>query len=153
MSSQTLDMSILSWKKQYPNTIAKLRKHLDCDFKYVGYHLTESGFHNAMKRFMKLECAWLKRQYQEGLTACPIYIEEEQWTRLKQYSNTNGKMEKSRKMAMARSSVKALSTVSQKGKDGREEEEVSLMTKICTPTSAAKDFSSDKIGTSKIVVM
>jgi hypothetical protein len=27
----------------------------------------------------------LKRQYQEGYTACPIHIEEEQWTRLKEY--------------------------------------------------------------------
>jgi hypothetical protein len=43
-------------------------------------------------------------------------------------------MEKSRKMAMARGSVKALSTIGWKGKDGRKEEEVSLMTKVCTPT-------------------
>jgi hypothetical protein len=43
-------------------------------------------------------------------------------------------MEKYKKMAMAKGSVKALSTVSRKGKDGREEEEVSLTTKVCTPT-------------------
>jgi hypothetical protein len=43
-------------------------------------------------------------------------------------------MEKSRKMVMARGSVKALSTVGRKGKDRREEEEVSLTTKICTYT-------------------
>jgi hypothetical protein len=43
-------------------------------------------------------------------------------------------IEKSRKMAMARGSVKALSTVGWKGKDGREEEEVILTTKVCTPT-------------------
>jgi hypothetical protein len=131
---QTLDMSVLSWKEQSPNAIAELREHLDRDFEYVGYHLTEFGFRNAVKRFMKSERARLKRQYQEGHSACPIHIEEEQWTRLKEYWNTNVQMEKSKKMAMARGSVKALSTVGQKGKDGREEEEASLTTKVCTPT-------------------
>jgi hypothetical protein len=43
-------------------------------------------------------------------------------------------MEKSRKMAMARGSIKALSTVSWKGKNGKEEEEVSLTTKVYTST-------------------
>jgi hypothetical protein len=61
-------------------------------------------------------------------------------------------MEKSKKMAMARGSVKTLSIVGQKGKD-RKEEEVSLTTKVCTPTQTAKDSSSDKIGTSKIAAM
>jgi hypothetical protein len=129
-----LDMSVLSWKEQSPDAIAELREYLERDFKYVGYHLTEPGFQNAMKRFVKSECARLKRQYQEGHTACPIHIEEEQWTRLKQYWNTNVLMEKSRKMVMARGSIKALSIVGRKGKDGREEEEVSLTTKVCIPT-------------------
>jgi hypothetical protein len=54
-------MSVLSWKEKSPNAIAKLREHLDRDFKYVGYHLTELEFRNAMKKFMKLERARLKR--------------------------------------------------------------------------------------------
>jgi hypothetical protein len=87
-----------------------------------------------MKRFMKSKRARLKRQYQEGHTACPIQIEEEQWTMLKEYWNTDVQMEKSRKMVMARGFVKALSTIGRKGKDEREEEEVSLTTKVCTPT-------------------
>jgi hypothetical protein len=82
---RTLDMSVLSWKEQSPDAIAELREHLDCDFEYVGYHLTESRFRNAVKRFMKTECARLKMQYKEGHTTCPIHIEEEQWTRLKEY--------------------------------------------------------------------
>jgi hypothetical protein len=131
---RTLDMSVLSWKEQSPDAIAELREHLDRDFESVGYYLTEFGFWNAVKRFMKSEHARLKRQYQEGHTTCPIHIEEEQWTRLKEYWNTDVQIEKSRKMAMARGSVKALSIVSRKGKDGREEEEVSLTTKVCTPT-------------------
>jgi hypothetical protein len=60
---RTLDMSVLSWKEQSPDAIAELREHLDRDFEYVGYHLTEFGFRNAVKRFMKSECARLKRQY------------------------------------------------------------------------------------------
>jgi hypothetical protein len=82
---RTLDMSVLSWKEQSPDAIAELREHLDRDFEYVGYHLTEFGFRNAVKRFMKSKHARLKRQYQEGHSACPIHIEEEQWTRLKEY--------------------------------------------------------------------
>jgi hypothetical protein len=74
---RTLDMSVLSWKEQSPNAIAELREHLDRDFEYMGYHLTEFGFRNAVKRFMKSERAWLKRQYQEGHRVCPIHIEEE----------------------------------------------------------------------------
>jgi hypothetical protein len=58
---RTLDMSILSWKEQSPDAIVELRKHLDRDFKYVGYHLTEFGFRNTVKRFMKLKHARLKR--------------------------------------------------------------------------------------------
>jgi hypothetical protein len=131
---RTLDMSVLSWKEQSPDAIAELREHLDRDFEYVGYHLTKFGFRNAVKRFINLERARLKRQYQEAHSAWPIHIEEEQWTRLKEYWNRDVQMEKSRKMAMARGSVKALSTVGRKGKDGREEEEVSLTTKVCIPT-------------------
>jgi hypothetical protein len=58
---RTLDMSVLSWKEQSPDAIAELREHLDRDFEYVGYHLTEFGFRNAVKRFMKSEHARLKR--------------------------------------------------------------------------------------------
>jgi hypothetical protein len=131
---RTLDMSVLSWKEQSLDAIAELREHLDRDFEYVGYHLTEFGFRNVVKRFMKSERVRLKRLYQEGHTVCPIHIEEEQWTRLKEYWNTDVQMEKSKKMAMARGSVKALSTVGRKGKDGKEEEEVSLTTKVYTST-------------------
>jgi len=56
-------------------------------------------------------------------------------------------------MVMAMGSIKVLSTVGWEGKDKREEEEVSLTTKVCIPTQSAKDFSSNKIYTSKIVAM
>ena len=80
-----LDMSVLSWKDQSPDAIAELRERLDRDFEYVGYHLTKCGFWNTVKRFMKSKHARLKKQYQEGHTTCPIHIEEEQWTKLKEY--------------------------------------------------------------------
>jgi ribosomal protein L31E len=35
--SQTLDMSVLSWKEKSPDAIAELREHVDRDFEYVGY--------------------------------------------------------------------------------------------------------------------
>ena len=83
---------------------------------------------------MKSECARLKKQYQEEYITCPIHIKEEQWTRLKEYWNTDVQIEKSRKMAMARDCVKVISSVGRKGKDGREGEEVSLTMKVCILT-------------------
>jgi hypothetical protein len=123
---RTLDMSIMLWKEQSLDAIMELREQLDREFEYVGYQLTVQGFRNAVKRFMKSEHSCLKKQYQEGHTACPVYIEEDQWTRLKQYWNTDSQVEKSKKMSQARSSMKALSTIGRKGKDGREEQEVSM---------------------------
>jgi hypothetical protein len=82
---RTLDISVLSWKEQSPDAIVELRDQLDSEFEYVGYQLTVQGFRNAVKRFMKLERSRLKKQYQEGHTACPVHIEEDQWARLKQY--------------------------------------------------------------------
>jgi hypothetical protein len=68
--SRTLDMSVLSWKEQSPDTIAVLREHLDCDFEYVGYHLIEFGFRNAMKRFMKSECT-IEEAVSRGIHCVP----------------------------------------------------------------------------------
>jgi hypothetical protein len=89
VKTNTLDMNVLSWKEQSPNAIAELREQLDCEFENVGYQLTAQGFRNAVKRFMKSKHLHLKKQYQEGHTACPVHIEKDQWTSLKQYWNTD----------------------------------------------------------------
>jgi hypothetical protein len=66
-----LDISVLSWKKQSLKAIAELRDQLDCEFEYVGYHLTAQGFRNAVKRFMKSECSRLKEAVPRRLHRMP----------------------------------------------------------------------------------
>jgi hypothetical protein len=94
-----LDISVLSWKEQSPDAIAELKEQLDREFEYVGYQLAAQGFQNVVKWFMKSEHSRLKKQYQEGHTTCPVHIEEDQWTKLKQYWNTDLQVEKSMKMS------------------------------------------------------
>jgi hypothetical protein len=82
---RTLGMSILSWKDQSPSILTELRERLDRDFEYVVYNLSEQGFWNTVKRFMKTEQSRLKTTYHEGHTKCPLHIEEEQWIKLMKY--------------------------------------------------------------------
>jgi hypothetical protein len=119
-----LDMSILEWKGQSPNAVVELRGRLDSEFEYMEYNLTDQGFIHAVKRFMKGERSRLKRQYREGHEACPMHIDENQWERLIKYWTSDDQREKSLKMSKARESVKAVSTVGRKGKNGMEEAEV-----------------------------
>jgi hypothetical protein len=74
---RTLDMSMLSWRDQSPSALAELTERLDRDFEYVEYNLSEQGFRNAVKRFMKTEQSRLKTRYLEGHTKCPLHIDEE----------------------------------------------------------------------------
>lgn len=50
-----LDVSCVKWKDQPPNNVEKLRSALDAEFEYVGTHLSDKGFKNAVKREMKME--------------------------------------------------------------------------------------------------
>jgi hypothetical protein len=122
-----LDMSVLSWEGQSIAALNELRDRLDCDFEYIGYNLSENGFRNAVKRFMKMEQSRLKTRYREGHTKCPLDIEEDQWTRLITYWDRDDHKEKSWKMSLAWGSMKAVSFVGHKRKDGREAEEVSFL--------------------------
>jgi hypothetical protein len=123
---RTLDMSLLSWEGQSTEAINELRECLDRDFEYIGYNLSTQGFRNAVKKYMKQERSRLKTRYREGHTTCPLHIEEDQWSRLVKYWESDAHIQKSKKMSKARGSVKMLSTVGRKGKDGREAKEVSV---------------------------
>jgi hypothetical protein len=123
---RTLDMSCLSWEGQSTDAMDELQERLDRDFEYIGYSLSMEGFRSAVKKYMRHERSRLKTRYCEGHTHYPLHIEEEQWIRLVNYWEADTTMEKSKKMAMARGSVKVLSTIGQKGKDSREVEEVQV---------------------------
>ena len=67
------DMSMFSWEGQLTQAPNELRDWLDQDFEYVGYNLSENGFKNIVKRFMKTEWSRLKTKYRERHTKCPLY--------------------------------------------------------------------------------
>jgi hypothetical protein len=102
----------------------EFRGQLDSEFEYMEYNLTDQGFIHAVKRFMKGERSCLKRQYWKGHKACPMHIDKNQWERLIKYWTSDDQREKSLKMSKARESMKVVSTIGRKGKDGMEEAEV-----------------------------
>jgi hypothetical protein len=77
-----LDLSVIEWEGQKTAAVEKLRDALDANFEYVPVILSQCGFQNAIKRFMKTERSRLKAKYMEGDTACPIYVDPRQWNRL-----------------------------------------------------------------------
>ena len=115
-----LDVSCVSWKDQHPGSVEKLRSALDATFEYVGNHLTDKGFTNAVKRQMKTERSKMKGWFLGGRKECPVTIEPDQWARLCDYWSKPETEEKAQRMANARKAVKRTSTVGRAGKAGKE---------------------------------
>jgi hypothetical protein len=80
-----LDISIVEWEAHKSTAVEKLRNALDADFEYVPQTLSQRGFRNAIKRFMKTKRSRLKARYMVGDIACPIHIDPHQWEKLQQY--------------------------------------------------------------------
>jgi hypothetical protein len=123
-----LDMSIIDWEAQKTAAVEKLRGALDEDFEYEPVTLSQRGFRNAIKRFMKTERSWLKARYVAGDITCPVHIDPVQWERLRDYWGSSFQREKAEKMTIARKQVKNVGNVGRKGKDGKEADLVSLFT-------------------------
>lgn len=123
-----LDVSCVSWKDQHPHSVEKLRSSLDASFEYVGNHLSDKGFKNAVKRQMKTERSKMKGWFLGGRKECPVTIELDQWARLCVYWSKPETEEKAQRMANARKAVKKTSTVSRAGKAGKEAQ---LVGQVC----------------------
>jgi hypothetical protein len=121
-----LDMSIIEWEAQRSAAVEKLRDALDADFEYVPMTLSQRGFRNAIKRFMKTERSRLKARYMAGDRTCPVHIDPVQWERLQEYWGSTLQREKAERMTVARKLVKNSGNVGQKEKDGKEANLVSL---------------------------
>jgi hypothetical protein len=121
-----LDMSIIEWEAQRTATVEKLRDALDADFEYVPVTLSQRGFRNAIKRFMKTERSRLKARYMAGDRTCPVHIDPVQWERPQDYWGSTLQREKAERMTVARKLVKNSGNVGRKGKDGKEADLVSL---------------------------
>ena len=115
-----LDVSCVKWNDQPPHSVEKLRSAIDNEFEYVGNHLSEKGFKNAVKRQMKTERSKMKGWFLNGKKECPISIEPDQWARLCEYWSKPETEEKAQRMANARKQVRKISNVGRAGKAGKE---------------------------------
>ena len=115
-----LDVSCVKWADQSPHSVQKLRTAIDNEFEYVGAHLSDKGFKNAVKRQMKTERSKMKGWFLSGKKECPVSIEPDQWARLCEYSTKPETEAKAQRMANARKQVKKISSVGRAGKAGKE---------------------------------
>jgi hypothetical protein len=58
--------------------MAKLRMALDDEFEYLDNELSNMGFKNAIKRFLRGEKNRLKARFQQGLIMCLMNIQLDQ---------------------------------------------------------------------------
>jgi hypothetical protein len=77
-----LDMSIIEWEAQRTTVVEKFCDALDANFEYIPVTLSQQGFRNAIKRFMKTERSRFKARYMVGDRMCPVHIDPVQWKRL-----------------------------------------------------------------------
>jgi hypothetical protein len=70
-----LDLNVVDWEGQKPESVQKLRDHLDAEFEYVGNPLSIQGFKNAVKCFLKYERSRLKMRYRAGDTSNPVHVQ------------------------------------------------------------------------------
>jgi len=58
-----LDLSVVEWAKHRQQTLQKLRASLDAEFEYVGNPLSDRGFRQAVKRYLKCKRCCLKKLF------------------------------------------------------------------------------------------
>jgi len=91
--------------------LAKLRLVLDNEYEYLENELSDRGFKNAIKRFLRGKKNKLKARFSKGLTMCTMNIQPNQWKRLKEYWNTLLAKKKARQMSKVWSEIVNVSHV------------------------------------------
>jgi len=120
-----LDMSVVEWSKHRQQTPQKLKASLDVEFEYVGNPLSDRGFRNAVKRYLKCEHSHLKKLFVAGQGQgegedkeedCPVHVDPDQWKQLKKYWSGEVVMKKSQMMTTVRQQVQNVSKLGWRGK-------------------------------------
>jgi hypothetical protein len=97
--------------------MARLRLQLDGKFEYLGGELSDVGFRDYVRQFMKGEKTCLKRRYaQKGAKACPLGVDREQWDKLVIYWQQRDTKTKSKHMVDARGAIANVSHLRRGGK-------------------------------------
>ena len=117
LAPRTLNMAVVKVTEQDPIDMARLRLHLDGKFEYVGGELSDAGFRDCVRRYMKGERARLKRRYAHiGAKACPLGVDREQWEKLVIYWQQRDTKTKTEHMVDARGAVANVSHLGRGGK-------------------------------------
>jgi hypothetical protein len=97
--------------------MARLCLQLDGKFEYLGGELSDVGFRDCVRQFMKGERTHLKRTYaHKGAKACPLGVDRKQWDKLVIYWQQRDTKTKSEHMVDARG---AITNVSHLGRGGK----------------------------------
>ncbi len=117
LAPRILNMAAVRVTEQDPVDMARLRLQLDGKFEYVGGELSDAGFRDCVRRYMKGERARLKRRYaQKGAKACPLGVDREQWEKLVIYWQQRDTKTKTEHMVDARGAVANVSHLGRGGK-------------------------------------
>ena len=117
LTPRILNMAAVRVTEQDPVDMARLRLQLDGKFEYVGGELSDAGFRDCVRRYMKGERARLKKRYaQKGAKACPLGVNREQWEKLVIYWQQRDTKTKTEHMVDARGAVANVSHLGRGGK-------------------------------------
>jgi hypothetical protein len=127
-----LNMAIMKVGEQNVVDMAELRRVMDTEFEYLHHELSDQGFRDCVRRFMKSEQSRLKMRWiMHGHTTCPMGVETSQWDTLVAYWSERATKKKTDQLTGARGAVMK---VSKYGRGGKAMAEHKLVTHCLQPT-------------------
>ncbi len=127
-----LNMAIVKVGDQNAMDMAGFRKVMDIEFEYLHHELTDQGFRDYVRRFMKSKRTWLKKRWiKHGHTSCPMGVETSQWDTLVAYWSKHAAKKRTNQLTSARGVVMKVSKYERGGKAMAEHK---LVTHYLQPT-------------------
>ncbi len=112
-----LNMAIVKVGEQNVVDMAELRRVMDTKFVYLHHELSDQGFRDYVRRFMKFERSRLKKRWiMHGHTTCPMGVETSQWDTLVAYWYERATKKRTDQLTGARGAVMKVSKYGQSGK-------------------------------------
>jgi hypothetical protein len=127
-----LNMAIVKVGEQNAVDMAELCRVMDTKFEYLHHELSDQGFRDCVRRFMKSERSRLKKWWiMHGHTTCPMGVETSQWDTLVAYWSERATKKRTDQLTGARGVVMK---VSKYGRGGKAMAEHKLVTHCFQPT-------------------
>jgi hypothetical protein len=112
-----LNMAIVKVGEQNAVDMAELRKLMDIEFEYLHHELSDHGFRDCVRRFMKSERSRLKKRWiMHGHTTCPVGVEQSQWDTLAAYWSERATKKRIDQLTGARGAVLKVNKYGRGGK-------------------------------------